>query len=131
MLNRSIHHIKQRYEEILIRLFVDNTLLYKFIHCHRLSSRSFFVKNRQFHVCARCTGLITGYIISPLLLLVSDYASKIFIFSCTTLALDGLTQLMGWRESNNKLRFITGLTTGATSLAFLWVSINHLFLALH
>lgn len=122
--------LKHLYEEILIKLFVDNIFLYKFVHCHRLSSRSFFVRNRQFHVCARCTGLITGYVISPLLLPVSFYASKIFIVSCAALVLDGVTQLIGWRESNNRLRLLTGFTTGATALAFLWVSISHLVLRL-
>ncbi|MBD2079583.1 DUF2085 domain-containing protein [Leptolyngbya sp. FACHB-17] len=130
-MNRKLKpRLKRLYEEILIKLFVDNTFLYKFVHCHRLSSRSFFVRNRQFHVCARCTGLVSGYVVSPLLLLVNDYASKIFIVSCTALVLDGATQLIGWRESNNMLRLFTGFTTGATALAFLWVSISHLVLRL-
>ena len=121
---------KRLYDEILIKLFIDNVLLYKFVHCHRRSSRSFFVRNRQFHVCARCTGLIAGYIISPFLLPVSEYAFKVFMVSCTALILDGVTQLMKWRESNNSLRLITGLLTGSTALSFLWVSIRHLVLKL-
>lgn len=130
-MNRKLKsRLKHLYEEILIKLFIDNIFLYKFVHCHRLSSRSFFVRNRQFHVCARCTGLITGYVTSPLILLVSDYASKIFMISCTALVLDGVTQLLGWRKSNNRLRLITGFATGATALSFLWVSISHLALRL-
>jgi uncharacterized membrane protein len=126
----SKSRLKSLYEEILIKLFVDNLFLYKFVHCHRLSSRSFFVRNRQFHVCARCTGLITGYMVSPLLLLASESASRIFVVSCTALILDGVTQLMRWRESNNKLRVITGFVTGSTALSFLCVSISHLVLKL-
>lgn len=130
-MNRSSKtRLKRIYEDVLIKLFVDNVFLYKFVHCHRLSSRSFFVRNRQFHVCSRCTGLITGYMVSPLLLLVSEYAFRIFIVSCTALILDGVTQLMRWRESNNKLRIITGFVTGATSLSFLFVVISHLVLKL-
>jgi uncharacterized membrane protein len=124
-------HLKLLYEEILIRLFVDNTLLYKIFHCHRLSSRSFFVRNRQFHVCARCTGLIAGYIISPLLLPINEYAARFFLIACTALIADGLTQLLKWRESNNRLRVVTGFVTGATSLSFIWVLVTHLFLKLH
>ena len=131
LMNRgSKSRLKRLYEEILIKLFVDNVLLYKFVHCHRLSSRSFFVRNRQFHVCARCTGLIAGYMVSPLLLLVSDYASKLFIVSCTVLVVDGVTQLIKWRKSNNRLRVVTGFMTGATALSFLYVFINHLVLEL-
>ncbi len=128
MMNRAWRsRLKSLYEEILIKVFVDNTLLYKFFHCHRLSSRSFFVRNRQFHVCARCTGLIAGYIVSPLFLLISELASRLFVVACALLILDGVTQLMKWRESNNQLRVATGFVTGATSLAFLWVLITHLF----
>lgn len=130
-MNRRLKsRLKSLYEEILIKLFVDNIFLYKFVHCHRLSSRSFFVRNRQFHVCARCTGLITGYMVSPILLLVSEYSFRIFVVSCTALILDGVTQLMRWRESNNKLRVITGFVTGASALSFLYVSISHLVLKL-
>lgn len=123
--------LKKYYERILIKLFIDNTLLYKFVNCHRISSRSFFVQNRQFHVCARCTGLIAGCLISPLLLPVSEYAAKVFIFSFTMLVFDGITQIMRWRKSNNKLRVITGFMTGATTLSFFWAIINYLFLKLY
>jgi uncharacterized membrane protein len=127
-MNRTVKsRLKSFYEEILIKVFVDNTLLYRFFHCHRLSARSFFVRNRQFHVCARCTGLITGYMVSPLLLIVSQFASRLFVVACALLVLDGVTQLMKWRESNNQLRVATGFITGATSLAFFWVLLTHLF----
>ncbi|WP_081594683.1 DUF2085 domain-containing protein [Allocoleopsis franciscana] len=122
--------LKHLWEELLIKIFVDNILLYKFVKCHRLSSRSFFVRNRQFHVCARCTGLIVGYTVSPIFLLFSEFASKLFVVFCTALAIDGVTQLLGWRYSNNKLRFATGFMTGATSLSFLWFIIRHLALKL-
>jgi uncharacterized membrane protein len=59
-----------------------------------------------------------------------EYAFKIFVISCTALILDGVTQLVGWRESNNSLRFITGFGTGATSLSLVWFIVNHLALML-
>lgn len=117
--------IKKFWEQILIRLFVDNIFLHKYVKCHRLSSRSFFVKNRQFHICARCTGLLVGYVISPIFLFWGELGGKIFILLCTLLILDGTTQLTGVRESNNTLRFITGFGTGATILSFLSLLIHH------
>lgn len=117
------HIIKNAWYQLLIKLFVDNILLYKFVRCHRMSSRSFFVRNRQFHICARCTGLLVGYVISPAFLLLKNYTSTLFILFFLALVLDGTTQLMGLRESNNILRFITGIGTGATSLSFLWLVI--------
>ncbi|MGR3275435.1 DUF2085 domain-containing protein [Acaryochloris marina NIES-2412] len=117
--------LKNFWEQLLIKLFIDNIFLYRFVKCHRLSSRSFFVRNRQFHVCARCTGLLIGYAISPLFLLFGDVMAKLFIIFSTALILDGTTQLLQLRQSNNVLRFITGLGTGSTSLIFLYVIIRH------
>lgn len=126
MKNRQKPLLENLWEELLIKLFVDNVLLYKLVKCHRLSSRSFFVRNRQFHVCARCTGLLVGYAVSPLFLLFGEHAFIGFIISCTALILDGITQLLGWRESNNRLRFITGFGTGATSLSVVWLIVSRL-----
>lgn len=117
--------LKNSWEKLLIKLFIDNIFLYRFVKCHRLSSRSFFVRNRQFHVCARCTGLLIGFVISPLFLLFGDVMAKLFIIFSTALILDGTTQLFKLRQSNNALRFITGLGTGSTSLIFLYVIIRH------
>jgi uncharacterized membrane protein len=125
MIHKHNRTVQARWEQLLIKLFVDNVLLYKYVRCHRLSSRSFFVTNRQFHICARCTGLLVGQAISPLFLVFGQYTFRVFIISCTALVLDGTTQLLGWRESNNNLRFITGFGTGATSLSLLWIVIYH------
>lgn len=123
--------LKNCWENLLIKLFVDNVLLYKIVRCHRLSCRSFFVRNRQFHICARCTGLLVGCAVSPLFLLLGERAFIAFAISCTALTLDGVTQLFGWRESNNKLRFVTGFGTGATSLPLAWLILSRLAQALH
>jgi uncharacterized membrane protein len=69
--------------------------------------------------------LLVGQAISPLFLVFGQYTFRVFIISCTALVLDGTTQLLGWRESNNNLRFITGFGTGATSLSLLWIVIYH------
>ena len=84
-----------------------------FTFCHRKPERSFFWKNKQFPVCARCTGIHIGYISFPIFLL------QIFTLNIWwTLALiiptfiDGYTQAFFNRESNNWLRFITGFFAG-------------------
>ncbi len=106
-------------EKILIALFVDNVLLAKYWRCHQLSERSFFVRGRQFHICARCTGIFTGYIFSLIfLILAGGKVITIFIICALIMALDGFTQLWELRESNNILRFITGFGFGLTFPAF-------------
>lgn len=85
--------------------------------CHRMPERSFFVRGHQFPVCARCTGFYIS--------LISYFAYAYFFFIDYTpfmisLAVafllpaiaDGLTQLLTDRESNNTLRFLTGLLGG-------------------
>ena len=103
--------LERAWEDALVALFVDNTLVYRLVSCHRLGSRSFFVRRRQFHVCARCTGLLVGAALCPLSLLWSGAAPYAFAASLVALAADGGTQLLGWRESTNALRFATGLAT--------------------
>ncbi|MCD6382864.1 MAG: DUF2085 domain-containing protein [Thermoplasmata archaeon] len=89
--------------------------------CHHDPSRSFCYKGKPFPLCSRCTGFwgavilfsLVGLFIkgieslSPLLLIL------LYIICLTPLALDGYTQYVGWRSSNNYLRFLTGFLAGA------------------
>lgn len=107
--------LKTLWENFLIKFFVDNLTLDKYWRCHQKSERSFFVRGRQFHLCARCTGILAGYLLSPMLCLFNSWEIvKIFAVCAFIMAADGFTQLLGWRESVNILRFITGLGFGVT-----------------
>ncbi len=85
--------------------------------CHQKPERSFQIKGNCFPVCSRCTGFyisIIMYIIIAMLIPI-NYTIKTTIIAILLLipcAIDGLTQLIGLRESNNILRFITGLMGG-------------------
>ncbi len=93
-----------------VLLFVENPYIHSW-HCHRRPERSFFVRNRQFHVCARCTGVITGLLCLPAAIAVAAIPI-IWGASGVAVAIDGVTQLIGWRKSNNALRFATGFLFG-------------------
>jgi uncharacterized membrane protein len=87
---------------------------FEFVSCHRIPHRSFFFRGKQFPVCARCTGIYTAYLTLPVFTF--DWWSPGIIISALLLlpALsDGLTQAYFNRESNNTLRFITGLLAGS------------------
>jgi len=87
--------------------------------CHQRPERSFFVRRRQFHVCARCTGLLAGLTLAPFAL--TMHAAVLFLFP-TALAIliaDGLSQRFRLRDSSNLLRLSTGITTSATGLGAL------------
>lgn len=86
--------------------------------CHQRPDRSFFIRGKQFPLCSRCTGfyfsLIAGFIIRIFYL---DFLSAfqlllILCISTAPMAVDGLTQLVGVRESNNLIRLITGALCG-------------------
>ncbi|MNX97087.1 hypothetical protein D3C86_1294370 [compost metagenome] len=102
-------------KKALVRLFIDNSLLY-FWQCHRLSERSFFLDGRQFHLCARCTGIVLGLLFSPFAISCKSLFLPVFLASLCLVAVDGYTQLLGWRESNNFLRCFTGLFLGLSAL---------------
>jgi len=115
--------------EIITKIFVDNVFLHKFVSCHRLPDRSFFIRNRQFHICARCTGLLVGLVlsISLLLLPIKNGIAYMFPFFLTILVMDGFTQRLNLRQSNNGLRLLTGITTGAAFLPFISISLIYIY----
>jgi uncharacterized membrane protein len=83
--------------------------------CHQLPSRSFFWRSYQFPLCARCTGVLLGSLLGiPLLFFIRPSWSFLFLF--LPLILDGGSQLLGWRSSNNFLRLITGMLSGIAML---------------
>jgi uncharacterized membrane protein len=108
--------LEHLFRRVAIRLFVDSVLLHKLWVCHRRPERSFRVSGRQFHVCARCTGLIIGGAVGWSLIPLGALAIPLWIIGLVALVTDGLTQLLGWRTSNNLLRFGTGFGVAITTL---------------
>lgn len=81
--------------------------------CHRLPERSFFFKGYQFPICARCTGILVGWLIAPLIFFLLP---KLDFFYCLLLfiplIIDGCTQLFTKYESKKYRRFFTGIMFG-------------------
>ncbi|MFA6268860.1 MAG: DUF2085 domain-containing protein [archaeon] len=98
--------------------------------CHQLPERSFFIKGKQFPLCARCVGqligAIVGFVLIGIEILIPATISGILI---VPLLIDGFSQLFGLRQSNNSLRFLTGILFGIgfTMLSYLG---SKLFLAI-
>ena len=100
--------------------------------CHRMPERSFHYKNHQFPVCARCTGFYTGLIVFLIYnyFYPVNYSLNLFIISVLLLiptGIDGFTQLMDLRESNNNIRFITGLIGGIGLIIFMKIVVKIFF----
>ncbi|WP_458455996.1 DUF2085 domain-containing protein [Methanobrevibacter sp.] len=97
--------------------------------CHRKPERSFFIKDHQFPVCARCTGFYTGLIVYLILNSFYEHAydfNTLFIsmILMVPVAIDGLTQYFGPRESTNSIRFVTGFIGGIGLIIFLKIIIR-------
>ncbi|MCK5773304.1 MAG: DUF2085 domain-containing protein [Thermoplasmata archaeon] len=109
-------------EDIGSRIIDDRSQLLKRM-CHGKPERCLWIKGSPFPLCTRCMGfylaLIIGLDLGPVALLLIIPASRIvliiFSISIIPLAVDGWTQYLGWRRSNNKLRMITGLLAGLGS----------------
>lgn len=108
----TTNSLRKRLEEYLLYLFVNNPYLWQLWHCHRLPSRSFRVRNRQFQVCARCTGIFTGATTAPLLFFAHPLGMSILLVAIVLNLVDGGTQLLGLRESNNGFRMLFGVLFG-------------------
>ncbi|MCM1233353.1 MAG: DUF2085 domain-containing protein [Ruminococcus flavefaciens] len=85
----------------------------KYWGCHQLPERSFFFCGYQFPVCARCTGIIIGYIFSIFYCILCPKISIwIILLLIVPMAVDGLIQYVSMYRSNNIKRLITGFFAG-------------------
>lgn len=86
--------------------------------CHQKPERSFFYKGFQFPVCARCTGVFIGYLLA---IIFFKYITLGYVFCIVMnipMLIDGGTQFMRMRESNQILRVITGIIGGYGIVTF-------------
>lgn len=81
--------------------------------CHQRADRSFFVNKYQFPMCTRCTGLLGGYILGLILVILGNEINIFLnIMFIIIMLIDWLVQYKGIRMSNNFRRLFTGLLCG-------------------
>jgi uncharacterized membrane protein len=108
---------------------IDYSILRKI--CHRHPDRSIFIFGKQLPLCARCIGIYIAFLIGVVLLGLNPitfqnltwYSAALITFLMIfPTAIDGFTQLLGLRESNNLLRLTTGMLAGfGFSFIFVYV----------
>lgn len=95
------------------------------LFCHRDSARSILWKIKL-PLCTRCTGFYVALLLSIVLFwfldvqLTNKVTIVLFLILNAPLVIDGCTQYLKWRESNNVLRFITGILSGIGCGLALW-----------
>lgn len=94
----------------------------KYWGCHQMPERSFFINGYQFPVCARCTGIIIGYVMGFILCAIQIHMRNyICIALIFLMGIDGTVQLFTKYNSNNFKRFITGILAG---VGFVCIIVN-------
>ncbi|MEH7011676.1 DUF2085 domain-containing protein [Neobacillus niacini] len=96
-------------DQIVIKL----KWLINLVPCHRMKSRSLTIKGYTLPLCARCTGILLGYLFFPILIVVNlNLSLWLGILLNIPMVLDGWTQKKKLRKSNNPLRLSTGIISG-------------------
>ncbi|WP_431811652.1 DUF2085 domain-containing protein [Lysinibacillus sp. FW12] len=104
-----------------------NFLLRVIFFCHQRPDRSFYYKGRKFPLCARCTGMAVGYLLSTILvILLGLFDLWIIALLILPMAIDGIGQLFGKWTSNNNRRFLTGLP-GGIGIIYIFYTIGYQF----
>jgi uncharacterized membrane protein len=102
-------------ERIVIvgQIVINLKVLMDIVPCHRMKSRSLTIKGYTLPICARCTGILLGYLFFPLLF-VFDLFFPLWlgILLNFPMVVDGWTQKRKVRTSNNVLRLTTGIVSG-------------------
>ncbi len=102
--------------------------------CHTIAERSLVADGITFSVCARCSGIYISAAIVFIYFLIrkrlkgnkppSILSTVLLAIMLLPFMLDGLTSYMGLRESNNLLRFVTGILGGLPLPVFLTLITN-------
>ncbi|MBQ7399237.1 MAG: DUF2085 domain-containing protein [Clostridia bacterium] len=96
------------------KIFTFGTLM----GCHQLPERSFFIKGYQFPVCARCTGVLIGYLAGLVLHTVIGTYLLACTLCCLIMFIDWYLQHLNIKVSTNFRRVITGVLGGYGVIGF-------------
>jgi uncharacterized membrane protein len=81
--------------------------------CHQLPERSLKIRSYTFPVCARCTGVFLGQVSAILVCIFGLSIPPILsVGMLSIMGIDWLIQQIGWKESTNIRRLITGTGGG-------------------
>lgn len=77
-----------------------------------MPERSFFIADKQFPVCARCTGAFIGYCIGGITYFFFKLPIFLSLSFCAIMFIDWAVQEMEILKSNNLRRLLTGFLCG-------------------
>ena len=94
-----------------------SSLFYNFLHpvCNQMPTRCLFIKTSPMAVCSRCFAIYSSLLITGVFFLIRPQKRinwKLAILLIIPCLIDGSTQYLGLRLSNNFLRILTGTLAG-------------------
>ena len=92
--------------------------------CHQRADRSFFYKGYQFPMCARCTGVMIGYLIAIPIYFIYTLSISTYIVLCAIMFLDWYIQYLKIKTSTNVRRLISGTLGGFGSMSLELVALE-------
>lgn len=100
--------------------------------CHQLPERSLFIFGYQMAVCSRCFAIYVSFLIGGIAFWLirnklKPWDIKYYVLFCIPMAIDGFTQLFGFRESTNELRILTGGIFGLASALYIFPYLETIF----
>jgi len=106
-------------EEIIEKISFPISSIYSIgdIFCHQKSVRSLYINGNQMPFCSRCTAIWLGVAVSLGFMVfytisLNNKILFVIILGILPLGIDGFGQLLGFWESTNFIRILTGLITG-------------------
>ncbi|MEA2055308.1 MAG: DUF2085 domain-containing protein [Candidatus Thermoplasmatota archaeon] len=88
--------------------------------CHQKSERSFYLNGNQMPFCSRCTAIWLGLAIGLGFMLfykidLDERFLFVILIGLVPIGIDGIGQHLGFWESTNIIRLVTGLLAGGVS----------------
>jgi uncharacterized membrane protein len=99
--------------------------------CHQQAARSLFFNGNQMPYCARCTAIWLGLAVGLgfMVFYTIDLDEKfllLMLLSLVPIGIDGVGQLLGYWQSTNLIRVLTGLLAGGVSGAAIGVILDEI-----
>jgi len=95
-----------------------------FCLCHRREDRCVKFLGLEHIMCSRCLAIWLGYLLGASIFTMSfRIPIQISLLMIFPMLIDGFSQNLGIRESNNRLRIITGILFGMGFASFMLITI--------
>ena len=82
--------------------------------CHQKPERTIYIKGKPLPVCARCTGILVGFLFSFIGIWFINCKNRYLAIMLLPMIIDGSVQRFSNYESTNTRRIITGFLFGGS-----------------